>query len=185
MKSFLSTFNPVLMKIFQTFFFLILFSAFHPLYAQKECKYEKNEIDGVTELRIKITSTVQVGKLNNAPLLFKAQSIGDRKYLKMRYYCYDNYILEPNSSIVFTLIDNSELTLNQRITNRDTAQYESGLTPVSYLLVFPLTPEQFDKLLHVPVKQLKVFIPGGYDIKEIKENHQAYLQEILSCLAND
>ncbi len=150
--------------------------------AQKACKYEKNEIDAITELKIRITQQIQICKVNNAPFLIKAQSIGDRRYLKIRYYRYDNFSILPNTDFTFTFADNSSLDISPRETKTDTANTDNSFTAISSMIVLPLSEQQFYKLLHFSVTKIKYYIPGGYEFKDIKESKQEDLKQILSCI---
>lgn len=150
--------------------------------AQKACKYEKDEIDAITELKVRITQQIQLCKVNNAPFLIKAQSIGDRRYLKIRYYRYDNFSILPNTDFTFTFSDNTTLEVTPRETKTDTANTDNSFTAISSMIILPLSEQQFYKLLHFPVTKMKYYIPGGYEFKDIKESKQEDLKQILSCI---
>ena len=93
-------------------------------YAQS-CHYEKNVIDALTEVPVRVTQPVTIGKLNNNPLYFKAQSVGIRyRFLKMKYYRYEGFSINEQREIAFRLSTNEEIVIQPRINPADTVEHE-------------------------------------------------------------
>ncbi|MCK4661828.1 MAG: hypothetical protein KAT68_03100 [Bacteroidales bacterium] len=163
------------------FIYILLFIS--PLISTgQNCKYEKNEVDLNTQLRIKRTEPVTICRVNNQPFLVKAQSIGKNKYLKFRYFRYNNFRILPGSEMVFTLSDNTSVSLTSIITPADTAQNNNSFTTISSLLIFKLSDTDFEKLMSTNVIRLKYFKENGYVNKIIKEKNQETIRQILKCI---
>jgi hypothetical protein len=147
----------------------------------QDCEYEKNEIDAVTEVQIKLTVPVVLTRLNNNPLYFKAQSIGTYKFLKMRYYKYNDFYIQEDREIAFKLSNGEEVTLFPRPMPVDTTSMNDFVT-TSSLLVYKLSSEQYEKLKSYPVTIFKYYLTSGFIEVDIKESRQTRLIEILKCI---
>ncbi|RLD63781.1 MAG: hypothetical protein DRJ01_02820 [Bacteroidetes bacterium] len=162
---------------------IILFLFSSSAFSQKKCKYEKNEIDALTELRIIRTIPVSICRVNGQPFYFKAQAIGNRKYLKLKYFRYNNFKIKDNSELIFTLPNYKTVTLTPRKIKKDTTkEQESNFMSVSSMIIYRLTDEQYNTLVKYPVTNVKYFIDIGFINKAIKENKQNKIQEILKCV---
>jgi hypothetical protein len=147
----------------------------------QDCEYEKNEIDAVTEVNIKLTIPVVLARLNNNPLYFKAQSIGKHKFLKMRYYKYNDFYIQEDREIAFKLTNGEEVTLFPRPTPVDTTSMSDFVT-ISSLLIYRLDADQFEKLKTYPVTTFKYYLVSGFIEMDIKDSRQIRLMEILKCI---
>ncbi|MCK5822884.1 MAG: hypothetical protein KAG95_02710 [Bacteroidales bacterium] len=164
-------------------FIIILFFISTFAFSQKKCKYEKNEIDALTDLRIIRTIPVSICRVNGQPFYFKAQTIGNRKYLKLKYFRYNNYKIKDNSELIFTLPNYRTVTLKPRTVKKDTTKEEnSNFMSVSSMIIYRLTNEQYKTLVENPVTNVKYFIDVGFINKAIKENKQNKIQDILKCV---
>lgn len=165
-------------------FFIIITLLFisTSVFSQKKCKYEENEIDALTELKILRTIPVSICRVNGQPLYFKAQSIGDRKYLKLRYYRYNGFKIRDNTDLIFTLPNKSIVTLHPRVVKKDTTRQESSFMTVSSMIIYRLTAEQYKTLTTYPVTSVKYFVNTGFITKSIKEKRQNRIQKILKCV---
>jgi len=147
----------------------------------QSCHYEKNIIDAITEVPVRVTQPVTIAKLNNNPLYFKAQSVGSRyRFLKMKYYKYESFSISEQREIAFRLSNNEEVIIHPRINPADTTQ-SIGET-ISALLIYPLTADQYEKLKRFPVTTFKYFINTGFVEIPIKESKQGKIMEILNCI---
>ena len=162
--------------LYTTLFLFLTFS----LYSQN-CKYELNEIDAITELKILRTKPVSICRVNSNPFLIKAQCIGDKKFLKVRYYRYNGFTIKSGSDIVFQLSNRSYINIAPRVIPVDTTQNSSFMT-VSSMIIFDLNNEQFEQLLNFPIVLVKVDTEDGYLIKYISKNKQDKIQQIMRCI---
>ncbi|MBE9469024.1 MAG: hypothetical protein IMY72_11995 [Bacteroidetes bacterium] len=151
-------------------------------FSQKKCKYEKNAIDALTELRIIRTVPVSICRVNGQPFYFKAQTIGDRKYLKLKYFRYNDFKIKDNTELTFTLSNYTNITLTPRKVKKDTTEQESNFMTVSSMIIYQLTDEQYKTLIKYPITSVKYFIDTGFITKSIKENKQNKIQKILKCI---
>ncbi|MFO7863116.1 MAG: hypothetical protein R6U85_03870 [Salinivirgaceae bacterium] len=151
--------------------------------AQK-CKYEKDMIDAVTEMKIKRTRPVDIARVNNNPLLVKAQCIGKNKYLKIRYYMYEGFKIRENEPLEFFFTDNTSLEITAR--EMPESKTSGGFTQVSELLVYDLTPEQYLMLMEKPLAEIKYYVEtGGFVRKEVRKRDSENLMHILKCILLD
>jgi hypothetical protein len=148
--------------------------------AQK-CNYEKNEIDALTELLVKRTAPAMLLRINGQPLYAKAQCIGDNKYLKLLFYKFNDYSFQEDREVTFVLSNNEEITLYPRLIPVDTAKMDDIMN-VNALLVYKLTPEQFQKLNQTPVIQFKYYLISGFVTEPIKGSKQQKIMEVLRCV---
>jgi hypothetical protein len=147
----------------------------------QSCSLEKNTIDAITEAQIKVTQPVTVAKLNNNPLYFKAQSVGSKyRFLKMRYYKYNNFSIDESREIGLRLTTDEEIVIYPRHAAGDTIQ--STVETSSALLIYPISAEQYEKLKRYPVTTFKYFVTTGFIEVPIKENKQTKIMEILNCI---
>lgn len=154
------------------------------VFSQK-CRYEIDRIDAITELVIKRTEPIQITELNGQPLFIKGQCIGDKKYLKVRYYRYNGFTIQEMLPLEILFADNTSISLIPRNMPKKPESL-SGFVKISSLLIYNLTTEQFIQLLEKPVAQISYHIDGGGKIdKEIRKRYQADLQYIMRCVHLD
>ena len=147
----------------------------------QSCQFEKNAIDAITETQVKVTQPVTVAKLNNNPLYFKAQSIGSKyRFLKMRYYKYNNFSIDESREISLRLTTNEEIVIYPRHAAGDTIR--STVESSSAMLIYPISAEQYEKLKRYPVTTFKYFVTTGFIEVPIKEKQQAKIMDILNCI---
>ena len=147
----------------------------------QSCQFEKNAIDAITETQVKVTQPVTVAKLNNNPLYFKAQSIGSKyRFLKMRYYKYNNFSIDESREISLRLTTNEEIVIYPRHAAGDTIR--STVESSSAMLIYPISAEQYEKLKRHPVTTFKYFVTTGFIEVPIKENKQTKIMGILNCI---
>lgn len=160
-------------------FLAILFSV--QISAAQKCRYEKDEIDAVTELRVKRTEPLEMTKVNERPLLMKTQCIGKHKYLKVRYYRYNSF--EISSEKPFEIIFRDESSVKLKAREMPEPQNTGGFVKVSSLLVYNLDKNQYKQLLNKPAVQIKYFIDeGGYVRKDIPEKYQEDIMHLMQCV---
>jgi hypothetical protein len=166
-----------------TAFFIFIGMTFLPSQASAQnCNLEVNQTDPVTGAIIKRTEDVSVGKLNGQPLYFKAQSIGEKKFLKMRYYRYGDFTISDQLPMVLTFNDNSTLEIKPRPLPKK-QQESSGLTSVSSMLIYDIDKAQYDVIQKQPVKAISLKIESGDEvITDIRERFRPVLQQILKCV---
>ena len=147
----------------------------------QSCQFEKNAIDAITETQVKVTQPVTLAKLNNNPLYFKAQSIGSKyRFLKMRYYKYNNFSIDESREISLRLTTNEEIVIYPRHAAGDTIR--STVESSSAMLIYPISAEQYEKLKRYPVTTFKYFVTTGFIEVPIKENKQTKIMGILNCI---
>ena len=147
----------------------------------QSCQLEKNAIDAITETQVKVTQPVTVAKLNNNPLYFKAQSVGSKyRFLKMRYYKYNNFSIDESREISLRLTTNEEIVIYPRHAAGDTIR--STVESSSAMLIYPINAEQYEKLKRYPVTTFKYFVSTGFIEVPIKENKQTKIMAILNCI---
>jgi hypothetical protein len=148
--------------------------------AQK-CKYEIDQLDAKTELQIKRTEPIELVRVNNQPLLMKAQCIGEKKYLKVRYYQYNGFEIRDSEIFEIIFSDRSSVKLKPRKLPKKKAT--GGFVTVSSLLIFDLTNKEYKQLLENPVIEIKYYVEeGGYIRKEVRKRFQTDLQHIMKCV---
>lgn len=149
-------------------------------FAQK-CKYEKNEIDGLLEVPIKLTKEEFICRIDNQPIYVKAQCIGTNKYLKIRYFKYNNFIIQKDREIAWELPSKEDITLFPREMPVDSTKI-NDITNVSVLLIYKLSASQYETLKKNPVTKFKYNISTGFVEKEIKSSKQNVIMNILQCV---
>lgn len=164
---------------------LLLFFGFSALlsdytFAQK-CKYEKNEIDGLLEVPIKLTKEEFICRIDNQPIYVKAQCIGTNKYLKIRYFKYNNFIIQEDKEIAWELPSKEDITLFPRAMPVDSTKI-NDITDVSVLLIYKLSASQYETLKNNPVTKFKYNISTGFVEKEIKSSKQNAIMNVLRCI---
>lgn len=163
-----------------TLFTMFLLTVQIEAFSQK-CKYEKNEVDAVTEFAIKRTASTMVLRVNNEPLYFKSQCIGPNKYLKLSYYNYGNFTFDEDREISFITPSNEEIILYPRIVPTDTTKDDEYMD-VTSLIVYKLSPTQYETLKNMPTQKFKYFISTGFVEKEIVKNKQGTIMHLLQCV---
>jgi hypothetical protein len=157
------------------FLLLVQYSGF-----SQKCHYEVNDVDAFTQMPIKRTNPEAICRINNYPVYVKAQCIGEHKYLKLRYYKYNDFVFQENEPIIFLLSNHEQVELTPR--NMPERTVSGGIEDVSALLVYKLSPEQFEKLLSLSVVKFKYPVSTGYMEKEIKGKKQLRISKILRCV---
>jgi hypothetical protein len=148
--------------------------------AQK-CKYEKNEIDAITEKAIKLTEPEVLLRLDNNPIQIKAQCIGEYKYLKLRYIKYSSFYIVDDREIAFKLKNDQEIVLFPRPMPQDTAKTDD-ITAITAMLVYKLSTEQYQLLSNFPIKEFKYYLSTGWMTEEINANKQNVIMNLLRCV---
>ncbi len=148
--------------------------------AQK-CRYEKNEIDAITEKTIKLTEPEVLLRLDNSPVYVKAQCIGEYKYLKLKYIKYGDFYIVDDREIALTLQNNQEVVLFPRPMPQDTAKTDDILS-VTAMLVYKLSSEQYHLLSNFPVKEFKYYMSTGWVSEEISSSKQSIIMDLLRCV---
>ena len=69
----------------------------------QNCKLEINDTDPRTKLKVIRTEFEQIARVNGNPFLVKGQSVGDQRFLKIRYYRYNNFNIRSGSEMEFML----------------------------------------------------------------------------------
>jgi hypothetical protein len=172
-------------KIFRILFYIsafiiiLLFSSSN-LLAQK-CNYEKNEIDGLTELTIKRTTPVMLTRIEGQPLYAKGQCIGSNKYLKLIFYKYNGFLFQEQREIGFILSNNEEIVLYPRQMPVDSTKMDD-ITNVTSLIIYKLSEEQYKLLTEYPVIQFKYYVTSGFVPIDIKSSKQMSILHVLQCV---
>jgi hypothetical protein len=148
----------------------------------QDCKLEINDIDPRTKLLIKRTEFEQLARVNGNPFLVKGQSVGDQKFIKIRYYRYNNFEIRSGSEMEFMLTDNKAIKLKPFVSPADTVPEENSFMTVSSLLIFPVEAEDFEKLSSYNLRSFKFYVTNGYVTIDMKEKKQAILREVLNCI---
>lgn len=146
----------------------------------QRCHYEIDEVDAFTQLSIKRTTAEVICRLNNYPVDIKAQCIGDSKYLKLRYYKYNDFVFQEDEPIIFVLSNGDEITLAPR--SMPTRSFDGSIEDVSALLVYKLDEQQIEKLLSLAIVKFKYPVTTGYMEKEIKGKKQLHISNLLKCV---
>jgi len=162
-----------------TFAITLFFSSLN-LSAQK-CNYEKNEIDGLTELIIKRTAPVLLTRIEGQPLYAKGQCIGQNKYLKLIFYKYNGFSFQEQREIGFILSNNEEIVLYPRQMPVDSTKMDD-ITNVTTLIVYKLSGEQYKLLTEYPVIQFKYYVTSGFVPVDIKSSKQMNILHVLRCI---
>lgn len=156
---------------------------FNSVSAQK-CRYEINHLDAKTELQVKRTEPIEIAKVNNQPLLMKAQCIGPNKYLKVRYYRYNGF--EIKDSEIFEIIFTDRTSVKLKPRELPKKKSNGGFVTVSSLLIFDLSQDEFKQLIDKPVAEIKYFVEGGgYIREEVRKRYQFDIQHIMNCVLLD
>ncbi len=162
-----------------TLLLLLSFSFQISAWSQK-CRYEKNEVDALTELEVKLTQPAMLLRINNAPVYVKAQSIGDNKYLKLIHQVYGDFVLQEDREVSFRLSNNEELTLYPRAMPKDSVG--SDYMDYTTLLVYKLSELQFEVLSSTPVRGFKYIKSTGWVEEPIKESKQETIMQLMRCI---
>lgn len=168
------------MNTLKIIFSIVVVLFLHTANAQK-CRYEIDQLDSKTEMQIKRTEPVEITRVNNQPLLMKAQCIGENKYLKVRYYKYNGFEIRDSEIFEIIFTDRSSIKLQPRKLPKKKSS--GGFVTVSSLLIFDLSRDQYKQLLDKPVLELKYFVEGGgYVREEVRKRFQSDLQHIMQCV---
>ncbi len=164
------------------FFIFSVISLLPTLMVAQNCALEVNQTDPVTGARVKRTEDVSVGKLNGQPLYFKAQCIGEKKFLKMRYFRYGNFTISDQLPMILTFNDNSTVEIKPRpLPKRQ--QESSSMTSVSSMLIYDIDNAQYQIIQQQPVKAISLKTESGDEVvTDIRERFRSVLREILKCV---
>lgn len=163
-------------------FFLVSFLIVPFLSMGQKCNYEKDKIDENTNLIIKRTSSVTLCKVNGQPFSFKSQQIGDRKYLKLRYFKYNNFSIIEGSKLIFYTLNNDKIMIEPLEIKKKPNTSNNGFSTTSSLIVFQLEKDEFNFLLENPVIEIGFYSNTGIMKKEIKSKQQSDIQYLLECI---
>lgn len=158
------------------------FLAFSYIGFAQNCKLEINDIDPRTKLRIVRTEFEQLDRINSNPLMVKAQAVGDKKFLKIRYYKYNNFEIRSGSELELILSNNKTVTLQPFINPADTVPDQNSFMTVSSLIIYPMEDDAFQQLSTYDVIKLKYYVAQGYQYSEIKDKRQSVIRELLNCI---
>lgn len=162
------------------FLFLLAFNSITFSLAQK-CQFEKNEVDGLTEMTIKRTTQQLLLRVNNDPVYFKAQCIGNNRYLKMYYFTHGNFSFREEREIKLVTTLKHEVVLFPREATTDNSKVKD-LYNVRSMIVYKLSAEQYQLLTENGILTFKYFVATGWNEKSIKPAKQGTLQKILRCV---
>ena len=163
-------------------FAIILFLLIPVLSQGQRCNYEKDKVDEETKMVIRRTAPVTLCKLNGHPFIFKSQQIGDRKYLKLRYYRYNNFSIIEGSKFIFYFDNGDKLMIEPLEIKKAPNAGQNGFATVSSLLVYQLEKDDFNALLNNPVTQIGVYTNTGLTKQEVKQKQQNEIQYLLECI---
>ena len=163
--------------LFITLLFIISLST----YAQK-CNYEKDKIDENTQFLIRRTTPITLCKVNGHPFIFKSQQIGERKYLKLRYYRYNNFSIIEGSKFIFYFENGNKLMINPLEIKKKPNTNQNGLTTISSMIVYQLDNNNFNALLNNQIKMIAVYTNTGITKVDIKSKQQNDIQHLLNCI---
>jgi hypothetical protein len=171
-------------KIIVAFFIFVGVNLLPVMAFSQNCALEVNQTDPVTGAIVKRTEDVSVGRLNSQPLYFKAQSIGQKKFLKMRYFRYGNFNISDQLPMVLTFNDNSTLEVNPRpLPKRQ--QESSNMTSVSSMLIYDIDDTQYQAIQQQPIKAITLKTESGDEVvTDIRERFRSILQQLLKCVDN-
>ena len=152
--------------------FIALFSIISlSTYAQK-CSYEKDKIDENTQLVIRRTTPITLCKVNGHPFIFKSQQIGERKYLKLRYYIYNNFSIIEGSKFIFYFENGNKLMIDPLEIKKKPNTNQNGIATVSSMIVYQLDNDNFKAKL---VNLINLYKPNAkylapiYQILKLKK----------------
>lgn len=156
---------------------------FNSANAQK-CRYDIDHLDAKTEMQIKRTEPIEIARINNQPLLMKAQCIGPNKYLKVRYYRYNGFEIRDTEIFEIIFTDRTSVKLKPRKLPKKKST--GGFVTVSSLLIFDLSKDEYKQLIDKPVAEIKYFVEGGGYIREdVRKRYQHDIQHIMTCVLLD
>jgi len=169
--------NKFFLSILVAFFLLIkIHSA-----AQEKCQLEVNQVDPITNMVVKRTIDYSIGKLFGQPLYFKAQCIGEKKYLKMRYFLYGNVEISDEEPIRLIFLDDSFLEIKPR--KMPQRNSEGSLTTVSAMLIYDLDNNQARQLTSNRVKKIELRATNGESFEvEVRERFREYFIQMVQCV---
>ena len=161
---------------------LIILFFISPVFSHSQkCNYEKDKIDESTQLVIKRTAPLTLCKVNGHPFIFKSQQIGDRKYLKLRYYKYNNFSITEGSKFIFYFYNNKLMLYPLDFAIKQNSN-QNGFSTISSMIVYELKKEDFETLLNNPVRMIAVYTKTGIIKQEIKSKQQNNIQHMLECI---
>ena len=148
----------------------------------QKCNYEKDKIDENSNLIVKRTSSVTLCKVNNYPFNIKSQQIGERKYLKLRYFKYNNFSITEGSKLIFYTENNGKIMIDPLEIKKKKTESSAGFATTSSLIVFQLTNDEFNFLIDYPIIEIGFYSNTGITKKEIKAKQQNVIQNLLKCI---
>ncbi len=148
----------------------------------QRCYYEKDEIDKNTNLVIRRTAPINLCKVNGHPFSFKSQQIGDRKYLKLRYFRYNNFSIIEGSKFIFYFQNGDNLMIEPLEIKKKPKTEQSGFSTTSSLIIYQLSKDVFNILLDNLVVEVGFYSNTGIMKQEIKAKNQDVIQQLLVCI---
>lgn len=149
--------------------------------AAQRCNLDLDQRDPVTGAILKRTLDTIMGKLNGQPFYFKAQRIGDKRYLKMRYYRYGDFEISDSQPLQLVLLDGRQIGITPR--DMPASQNEGSVTAVSSMLLFELPADVVKSLTSVPVRAIMFrTADGGDGAVEIRERFRGVIGLLLNCI---
>ena len=100
----------------------------------------------------------------------------------MRYFRYGNFTVSDQLPITFTFSDNSTLQLMPR-PQPESQQGSSTITSVSSMLIYDISPEQYNIIKKLPITSIAVKTEKGDNIDtDIRERFRYVIQNMLNCV---
>lgn len=147
----------------------------------QNCTYEVNLVDPSTGAVVKRTSDVAIGKLNRQPFYVKTQCIGKNKYLKIRYYCYDNFFISDKHPMKLTFMDDTSIDLIPR--SNDDQQESINISKISTMLIYFIDENQLNKMMSEPIKKIEFQSSQGDFVDfDVRERFRSTIQQLLDCV---
>lgn len=160
---------------------IILFSFFWSLNSHAQCSLEVNQVDPVTNMVVKRTIDYSVGKLFGQPVYFKAQSIGEKRYLKIRYFMYRDLEISDELPLRFIFVDESYLDVQPR--KAQNRSKEGNINVVSAMILYDISNEQAKQLIEKNVKRVELKTTTGDPLEiDVRERFRNTFSIILQCV---
>lgn len=165
---------------------IVLYISFTNTYFLSEikaqnCTYDVNLIDPSTGATVKRTTDLAIGKINRQPFYIKAQCIGNNKYLKIRYYCYDDFYISDKECMKFTFVDGTCVELTPRPIDGESESV--NISKISTMLIYPVNDRQLNQIIAQPIERIDIqTIQGDIEGFEIKERQQTVIKQMLDCV---
>lgn len=149
----------------------------------QNCLLEINQVDPVTNLVVKRTEDVAIGKLNGQALYFKAQCIGTKKYLKVRYYRYGNFALSDKLPMILVFQDGTSVDLIPRPLAAPNTGEQSNIVSVSSMLIFDISEQQYNTIIKNTIVSVSITTENGNSHHvDLRERYRQTIQTLLKCV---